>query len=42
MGLKAGIYSSAGTMTCGRHLASLDNEDIDAQTFADWGFDYLK
>ncbi|KDN50838.1 glycoside hydrolase family 27 protein [Tilletiaria anomala UBC 951] len=42
MGLKAGIYSSAGSMTCGRHVGSLDHEEIDAQTFADWGFDYLK
>ena len=43
MGFKAGIYSSAGTMTCGHHEGSLDHEEIDAQTFAnDWNFDYLK
>lgn len=41
-GLKIGIYSSAGTGTCQRRPASLDHEVIDAQTFADWGIDYLK
>ena len=42
MGLKFGIYSSAGTMTCGRYPASLGYEQIDAETFASWGVDYLK
>ena len=42
MGLKFGMYSSAGYLTCGRFTASLGKEDIDAQTFADWGVDYLK
>ncbi|PWZ01143.1 putative alpha-galactosidase [Testicularia cyperi] len=42
MGLKAGIYSSAGVMTCGRHIGSLDYEEIDAQFYADQGFSYLK
>lgn len=41
-GLKIGIYSSAGTLTCQGLPASLDHEQIDAQTFADWGIDYLK
>ncbi|HYV97314.1 MAG TPA: glycoside hydrolase family 27 protein [Gemmatimonadaceae bacterium] len=41
-GLKIGIYSSAGTGTCQRRPASLDHEIVDAQTFADWGIDYLK
>ncbi|MFE7133801.1 NPCBM/NEW2 domain-containing protein [Streptomyces sp. NPDC057638] len=42
-GLKFGIYSSAGTLTCARTMpGSLDFEEIDAQTFADWGVDYLK
>ncbi len=41
-GLKIGIYSSAGTGTCQRRPASLDHEVVDAQTFADWGIDYLK
>jgi alpha-galactosidase len=42
MGLKIGIYSSAGTTTCAGYPASLGFEDIDAQTFAEWGIDYLK
>lgn len=41
-GLKFGIYSCAGTHTCGGRLASYGREEIDAQTFADWGVDYLK
>lgn len=41
MGLKFGIYSSAGTLTCGGYPASLGYEKIDAQTWADWGVDYL-
>jgi alpha-galactosidase len=41
-GLKLGIYSSAGTETCQGLPASLGHEQIDAQTFADWGVDYLK
>jgi len=42
MGLKIGIYSSAGETTCAGYPASLGNEDLDAQTFAGWGIDYLK
>jgi alpha-galactosidase len=41
-GLKLGIYSSAGTRTCQGRPASLDNEVIDAQSFAAWQVDYLK
>lgn len=42
-GLKLGIYTSAGTMTCAQTMpGGLDHEDVDAQTFADWGVDYLK
>lgn len=41
-GLKFGIYSCAGTHTCGGRLASYGREEIDAQTFADWGVDFLK
>ncbi|MGP3982518.1 NPCBM/NEW2 domain-containing protein [Streptomyces sp. KR80] len=40
--LKLGIYSSAGTHTCAGFPASLDHEEIDARTWADWGVDYLK
>jgi len=42
LGLKLGIYSSAGTRTCQGYPASLDNEERDAETFARWGIDYLK
>lgn len=42
LGLKYGMYSSAGTMTCGRYPGSLGYEMIDAETFAEWGVDYLK
>lgn len=42
MGLKIGIYSSAGTKTCAGYPASIGRESIDAQTWAEWGIDYLK
>jgi len=42
MGLKVGIYSSAGTETCGGYPASISNEYLDASTFSAWGIDYLK
>ncbi|KAF1952269.1 putative alpha-galactosidase B [Byssothecium circinans] len=42
MGLKIGIYSSAGTHTCQNYQASLGLEETDAQTWAEWGIDYLK
>ena len=59
MGLKFGMYSSAGYYTCARYgrlfgtctqnggetdfiiAASLGKEHQDANTFADWGVDYL-
>ena len=41
-GLKIGIYSSPGALTCGKCTGSLGHERQDARTFADWGFDYLK
>ncbi len=42
LGLKFGIYSDCGPLTCGGRPASQDNEEIDARTFADWGVDFLK
>ncbi|KAL8681997.1 MAG: hypothetical protein Q9186_001939 [Xanthomendoza sp. 1 TL-2023] len=42
MGLLFGMYSSAGMYTCAQFPASLGHETLDAQTFADWGVDYLK
>lgn len=41
-GLKFGMYSCAGTKTCAGYPSSFDHEFVDAQTFADWGVDYLK
>lgn len=41
-GLKAGIYSSPGPMTCDRFAGSYQHEAQDAKLFADWGFDLLK
>ncbi|WP_225847565.1 NPCBM/NEW2 domain-containing protein [Streptomyces sp. HPF1205] len=41
-GLKLGIYEDAGTATCAGYPGSLGHEAVDAQTFADWGVDYLK
>ncbi len=41
-GLKFGIYSDAGTHTCGGRPGSKDFEEIDAKTYAEWGVDYLK
>ena len=41
-GLKFGIYSCAGTRTCGGKPGSFNYEEVDARTFADWGVDYLK
>lgn len=41
-GLLYGMYSSAGHMTCARYEGSLDHEQDDANSFAEWGVDYLK
>jgi len=41
-GLKLGIYSCAGTRTCGRYPSSFDHEFSDARQFAEWQVDYLK
>ena len=47
-GLKIGIYSSPGPQSCwgklggGGYQGSWKHEEEDAQTFADWGYDYLK
>ena len=42
LGLKAGIYSSPGPLTCGGCVASWQHEEQDARQYAAWGFDYLK
>ena len=41
-GLKFGIYSSPGPTTCQGLPGSYEHEQIDAETWADWGVDYLK
>ena len=41
-GLKLGVYSDAGSMTCARFAASLGHEKEDAKAFAEWGVDFLK
>jgi alpha-galactosidase len=42
LGLKIGLYSSPGPWTCGGGVGSFDHELLDAQQYAEWGFDYLK
>ncbi len=42
LGLKFGLYSSPGPLTCGGYTASYGHEAQDARTFAEWGVDYLK
>ncbi len=42
LGLKVGIYSSNGTLTCENLPASLHNEEKDALNFARWGIEYFK
>jgi alpha-galactosidase len=41
-GLKFGLYSDAGSKTCGGHPGSLGHEEQDARQYAAWGVDYLK
>ena len=41
-GLKAGIYTSRGSLTCMGRPGSDSHEAQDAATFAAWGVDYIK
>ena len=41
-GLKFGMYSCAGYLTCAAYPGSFEYEFIDAKTFAEWGVDFLK
>jgi len=41
-GLRLGIYSSPGPVTCGGYEGSHGHEEQDAKTYAGWGVDYLK
>lgn len=41
-GLKFGMYSCAGNLTCAGYPGSFEHEFVDARTFAEWGVDFLK
>ncbi|MFZ0761445.1 MAG: glycoside hydrolase family 27 protein [Candidatus Sulfotelmatobacter sp.] len=41
-GLKLGIYTDAGRMTCQKRPGSFGHEFQDAKTYASWGVDYVK
>ena len=41
-GLKAGLYTSPGPLTCQGYTGTYEHEEIDAQKFAEWDFDFLK
>ena len=41
-GLKFGMYSCAGARTCAKYPSSYEHEYTDAESFAEWGVDYLK
>lgn len=41
-GLKFGMYSCAGVLTCAGYPSSYGHEFTDAETFAEWGVDFLK
>jgi alpha-galactosidase len=41
-GLKAGIYTSPGPLTCAGHVGAYQHVELDAQRFAEWGYDFLK
>jgi alpha-galactosidase len=41
-GLKAGLYTGPGPWTCAGYVASYEHERVDAEKFAEWGFDFLK
>ena len=42
LGLKAGIYTSPGALTCAGYAGTYEHEEQDARQFAEWGFDFLK
>ena len=41
-GLKLGVYTDAGRLTCQKRPGSFDHELQDAKTYAAWGVDYVK
>ncbi|KAF4626555.1 hypothetical protein G7Y89_g11608 [Cudoniella acicularis] len=42
LGFIPGIYTDAGTKSCGGYPGAYGYEELDAKTFASWGFEYLK
>jgi alpha-galactosidase len=42
LGLKAGIYTSPGPLTCAGHVGAYNFEEKDVERFVSWGFDFLK
>jgi len=42
LGLKFGIYEDYGNLTCGGYPGILGHLETDANTFAEWGVDYVK
>jgi len=42
LGLKFGIYEDYGNLTCGGYPGILGHMKTDAETFAEWGVDYVK
>ncbi len=42
LGLKAGIYTSPGPLTCAGYAGTYGHEEADARIFVEWGFDLLK
>ena len=41
-GLKLGLYTDVGTLTCGGRPGSIGHEYQDAKQYADWDIDYVK
>ena len=41
-GLKLGLYTDVGTLTCAKRPGSIGHEYQDAKQYAAWGVDYLK
>lgn len=42
LGLRTGIYSSPGPLTCGKFAGSYGHEESDASQISRWGFDLFK
>ena len=41
-GLRAGLYTSPGPLTCQEYEGTYQHEEADAHKFAEWDFDFLK